>query len=71
MDVGVLIVFAILGAVICARARVAGGAVVFAMIAVVLFVGTPVGAGLPAAIADFLSTVKAASTPLTHGGGAG
>ena len=67
MDAGVLIVFAILGALICARARVAGGAVVFAVIAVVLFVGTPVGAGLPGFIADFLTNVKAASGPLTSG----
>lgn len=63
-----LIVFAVLGALICARARVAGGAVVFAVIAVVLFVGTPVGSGLPGFIADFLTDVKAASVPLTHGG---
>ncbi len=63
-----LIVFAILGALICARARVAGGAVVFTVIAVVLFIGTPVGAGLPGFIADLLTDVKAASVPLTHGG---
>jgi hypothetical protein len=68
VDAGVLIVFAILGALICARARVAGGAVVFAVIAMVLFVATPVGAGLPGFIADFLTDVTAASVPLTHGG---
>jgi hypothetical protein len=68
MDVGVLIVFAILGALICARARVAGGAIVFAVIAMVLLGGTPVGSGLPGAVADFLTSVKAAAVPLTHGG---
>lgn len=65
---GVLIFFAIVGVVICARARVAGGAVVFALLALVLFIGTPVGAGLPGTVSDFLSTVDGAATPvLTEG----
>lgn len=64
---GVLIFFAILGSVICAKARVPGGAVLFALIAVVLFVGTPAGAGLPGAIVDFLSTVGEAAEPFTGG----
>ena len=51
---GVLIFFAVVGCIICARARVAGGAVVFAVIATVLFVGTPVGAGLPGVVASFV-----------------
>ena len=42
-SVGVLILFAVLGAVICAKARVAGGAIVFSLIALVLFVSTPAG----------------------------
>ncbi len=45
--VGLLIVFAILGAVICAKTRSAAGAVVFSLVALVLFVSTPVGQGLP------------------------
>ena len=45
--VGMLIVFAVLGAVICAKSRVAGGAVVFSLIALALFTTTPIGAGLP------------------------
>jgi hypothetical protein len=61
----VLIFFAIIGSVICARARVAGGAVVFAVIATVLFVGTPVGSGLPGAVASLVSTIGQASQPLT------
>jgi hypothetical protein len=61
----VLIFFAIVGCIICARARVAGGAVVFAVIATVLFVGTPVGSGLPEAVASFLSTIGQAAQPLT------
>ncbi|QJY45547.1 hypothetical protein [Pseudonocardia broussonetiae] len=68
--VGLLIFFAIVGAAICAKARVAGGAVVFALLALVLFIGTPAGAGLPGLVADFLSTVGAASEPLTEGSGA-
>lgn len=68
--VGLLIFFAIVGAAICAKARVAGGAVVFALLALVLFIGTPAGAGLPGMVADFLATVGAASEPLTGGSGA-
>ncbi len=68
MSVGALILFSILGAVICAKARVAGGAVVFALIGLVLFVSTPAGSGLPAAVAGFVSTVDGAATPaLTEG----
>jgi len=65
--VGLLIFFAIIGAAICAKARVAGGAIVFALLALVLFIGTPAGAGLPGMVADFLATVSAASEPLTEG----
>lgn len=64
-NVGVLIFFAIVGAVMCAKVRVAGGAVVFALVALVLFVGTPAGAGLPGMVSNFLSAVGAASQPLT------
>jgi hypothetical protein len=67
LSVGVLIFFAIVGAVICAKARVAGGAIVFALVALVLFVGTPAGAGLPAMVSDFLGAVGQASKPLTGG----
>ena len=62
-SVGVLILFAILGAVICAKARVPAGAVVFSLIALVLFVSTPAGSGLPRVVSGFLTTVDSASTP--------
>jgi hypothetical protein len=65
--IGVLIFFAVLGAFICAKARSAGGAIVFALIALVLFIGTPAGAGLPGVVAQFVSTVSQASEPLTGG----
>jgi hypothetical protein len=68
--IGVLIFFAIVGSVICAKARVAGGAIVFALIGLVLFIGTPAGAGLPGMVADFMAAISAASEPLTEGSGA-
>ena len=64
-NVGLLIVFAIGGAVICARARVPGGAIVFALVALVLFIGTPAGSGLPDAVSTCMSVVDTASDPLT------
>ncbi len=70
-SIGILIFFAIVGAVICARARVAGGAIVFAIVAIVLFVSTPAGAGLPGAISGFLSTLDHAATPALNGSRAG
>ena len=66
-SVGLLILFAILGAFICAKARVAGGAVAFSLVAVVLFIGTPVGQGLPGAISGFMSAVDGATTPALTG----
>lgn len=65
--IGVLIFFAIVGSVICAKARSAGGAVVFAAIGLALFISTPVGAGLPGMLSDFLSAISQASEPLTGG----
>jgi len=69
-NVGVLIFFTVVGAVICAKARVPAGAVVFSLVAVVLFIGTPAGAGLPGMLSDFVSTVSQASKPFTGGSGA-
>ena len=68
MTVGVLIFFAAIGSVICAKTRVSGGAVFFALLALVLFIGTPAGAGLPGMVADFLAAIGQASQPLTGGG---
>ena len=62
-SVGALILFSVLGAVICAKARVAGGAVVFSLIALVLFVSTPAGRALPEAVSGLVSTVDDAATP--------
>ncbi len=65
--VGVLIFFAVVGSVVCAKARVPGGAVLFALVGLVLFIGTPIGAGLPGMVAEFLEAVSQASQPLTEG----
>jgi hypothetical protein len=62
-SVGALILFSILGAWICAKARVAGGAIAFSLIALVLFVSTPAGRALPEAVSGFFSTVSDAATP--------
>jgi hypothetical protein len=62
-SVGALILFSILGSVICAKARVPGGAVAFALIGLVLFVSTPVGRALPEAVSGFVSAVDDAATP--------
>ncbi|MBN9113371.1 MAG: hypothetical protein J0I34_31880 [Pseudonocardia sp.] len=71
-SVGVLILFAIVGAVICAKCRVPAGAVMFSLVALVLFIATPAGQGLLEAVSSFLSTVDDPTTPaLTHQAPAG
>ena len=66
-SIGVLIVFAIVGAFICGKARFPGGTVTFALLALVMFVSTPAGSGLPGALSSLLTTVDNATTPaLTH-----
>ena len=62
-SVGVLILFAVVGAFICAKARVPAGAVVFSLIALVLFVAIPAGAGLPDAVSEFVDAFDDASSP--------
>lgn len=66
-SVGLLILFALVGAFICAKARSAAGAIVFAVLAIVLFIATPVGQGLPGAMSTFMSAFDNAATPaLNH-----
>lgn len=60
-SVGVLILFMLLGAFICAKARVAMGAVAFSLIALVLFVSTPIG--------TFVAAFDRAATPALNGTG--
>lgn len=66
--VGLLILFAALGAFICAKTRSAAGAVVFSLIALVLFIGTPVGQAVPGAVGKVMSTVDQATTPALNDG---
>jgi hypothetical protein len=70
-NVGVLIFFALIGALICAKARSAGGAVLFGALALAMFISTPAGSGLPAAVADFLGSVSEAAAALTDDAGEG
>jgi len=63
-SVGLLILFAIVGAAICAKARSALGAILFALLALVFFVATPVGDGLPGAVSTFMSSFDDAATRL-------
>ncbi len=62
-SIGGLILFSILGAFICSKARVPAGAVVFSLIGLLLFVSTPAGRGLPEALSGFVSAVDGAATP--------
>lgn len=62
-NIGILILFAIVAAVACAKAGSAGGSLLFAAVALVLFVATPAGSGLPGAVADFVRSVNDAATP--------
>ncbi len=66
-SVGLLILFAIVGAAICAKARSALGAILFALLALVFFVATPVGDGLPGAVSTFMSGFDQAATPALNG----
>lgn len=65
---GPMILFAIRGAFICAKTRSATGAMVFSLIALVLFVGTPVGQAVPGAVGRVMSTVDQATTPALNDG---
>ena len=66
-SIGVLIFFAVVGSFICARSRSAGGAIFFAALAVVLFVTTPMGSGLPGAVSSFVNTVGNSTGPVLDG----
>jgi hypothetical protein len=52
-----LAVFSALAAVISARARAAGPALLFGIVAIALFTTTPLGSGLPDAIASIANFI--------------
>lgn len=56
-----VMVFSALGAVICTKARAAGPAVFFAVVAVALFAVSPAGAQLPGAVADLVAAFRQAA----------
>lgn len=60
---GLLLLFSIGGAWMCIKARAAGPAAVFTALALVFFVSTPLGDGLPGAMGTLFSTVDDATTP--------
>lgn len=67
--IAALIVFSAVGAFICAKSRAAGPALLFGVVAVVLLCTTPIGSGIPDAVAavagwvgDHGSDVAQAST---------
>lgn len=66
-SVGLVLLMMLVGAFICAKARSAGGAILFAGIALVLFVATPIGSGVPGAISTFMSAFDDAATPALNG----
>ncbi|OLT14899.1 hypothetical protein BJF78_17325 [Pseudonocardia sp. CNS-139] len=63
-SVGLLILACALGSFVCARARSASGAVMFALVGLGLLIATPAGAGIPGAVADFLDALNSAATPV-------
>lgn len=62
-NLGMLLMFAVAGAAMCMKARAAGPAVVFSALALVLFVSTPIGAGLPAGLMHLFSSMDHVATP--------
>lgn len=68
-NLGVLVFFSVVAAYVCAKARVAGGAVGFSLVAALLVLSTPVGAGVPGALSTFVSAVDRASAPVLSGSG--
>lgn len=62
-----LILFSFAGAWLAARARAAGAALAFGVVGTVLFCTTPLGAGVPALIGDFVHGTAAVGGQLVDG----
>jgi hypothetical protein len=69
MGIGAFIALSVLAAVVCGRAGSGGGVVLFVGLALVLFVSTPMGAGLPGAVLDFFAEFSDATEPTLQGAG--
>lgn len=61
--IGLLIFFSLIAAYVCGRAGSAGGALLFGVIGLLMFVNTPAGAPLPGHLVSFLQTVNKTTTP--------
>lgn len=68
--IAALIVFSGIGAIICARARAGGPALVFGVIAIVLFCFTPAGSNLPSLVAGVAQWVGTHAGNVVNNGGA-
>ena len=61
--VSALIVFSTVAAFICVKSRAAGPALLFGVVAVVLFCTTPTGDGLPSAVASLFDWIGDQGSP--------
>lgn len=67
--IGIVIIVCLIAGIVCGRAGSGLGAFVFLAVALVLFVQTPAGSGLPGAVGDFISTVNDSTTPALNRAG--
>ncbi len=63
IGIGAFILLSVLAAVICGRAGSGFGAVLFSTLALVLFISTPMGDGLPGAAIEFFTSLTDATDP--------
>lgn len=71
-SVGIILVVLILAGVACLRGGAGGIGALMLLGAIVLFITTPMGEGLPQATGDFFSSVNSVTTSTvnhSHGGG--
>lgn len=68
---GVIILILVVAAFALAKAGSGGLSLVFAVVAVVVFINTPAGSGVPGGVADFFRTVSTATDPTLNQTGAG
>lgn len=69
LGIGAFIALALVAALVCGRAGSGFGVVLFAGLALVMFISTPTGAGLPGAVLDFFAAFTEATEPTLRGAG--
>lgn len=62
-SVGILILLVVAGTVMCVKARAAGPAATCAGLAVLFIVSTPLGSGVPGAVATLFSLLDSVTSP--------